>query len=778
MPGSARQSDNLLTLSQLAALTNVERSTPSNWRRRHKDAPKPVRHEGARNRYRQSDWQAWLDTREVPGDQLDPDEPSGTTYGHRFRNNLAAAQDVSELRDTNLEPVEIRARVARLEQHRLRLRGYGVSDHQFLEAAMLLAYTWTCAPDHWDRIQTANHVRRIEPRRFVDIMARHIDQALRLHSLPTGAKTVLTTIAKGRLEELTTLVGLCSELGAHGFDLLFERMAQLVVRDSSDYITPTPLANLMSALATQGRAPGTVLDPYLRGGELLHAVMTRAADSGQPIARGVGVNTGMVRVAGMRLAVHGNAANLRTGDTVPWTQPIGDRVDTVVTNPNFGQRSPRNPAGGHAMWPLGEPPAHNDNFAWLQYALNRLGENGRAAILLPELTVASTDAHERQIRANLVDKGAVAALISLPSDIFPIASVPVIMWVLEPPRPMGNRRVLLIDARTMTRRDPGTSHSTLIEIDHITQAFADREAFHTGELRSLPHGGHAVVVDSERIRDADFRLHPGDFVRQALERRHSQERQVIDPTLGRFDRARGALGQLLAAADAAAAVISAREWTARTLSAASAHRAEARLKDMCEITAGPSHSRLQEIDFLDRDGDDVDKHGVEMVMPKNLRGQRIILDDAPLLSDRDADILSRFTLLPEDILIVRTGAVTEPAIVRPNQEGRVFNTNLLRMRIRDQNELDPWYLLAVLSAPHTMSWLREVAHRKRIPSISAPELGSLSLPVPPITEQRTIGTVARAVNVHLAALRAATVAAEGFRDVTVDRLVAGTLDVQ
>ncbi|WP_246181085.1 N-6 DNA methylase [Nocardia ninae] len=555
-------------------------------------------------------------------------------------------------------------------------------------------------------------------------------------------------------------------------------MAQLVVRDSSDYITPTPLANLMAALATQGRVSGTVLDPYLRGGELLHAVMTRAADSGEMTARGVGVNMGMVRVAGMQLAVHGNAANLRTGDTAPWTHPIVDHVDTVVANPNFGQRSPRNPAGGDAMWPFGEPPAHNDNFAWLQYALNRLGRNGRAVILLPELTVASTDAHERRIRANLIDQGAVAALISLPSDIFPIASVPVVMWILEPPRPMGNSRVLLIDARTMRRRDPGAPHSTLIEIDHIAKAFAAREDFHVGEFRSLPHGGHAVAVDSERIRDVDFRLHPGDFVRQALERRQSQEREVIEPTLGRFDRTRGALGQLLAAADAGAAVISAREWTARTLSAASAHRAEARLKDMCEIIAGPSHSRLQEIEFLHEDGGDVDKHGVEMVMPKHLRGQRIILDDAPLLSDRDADMLSRFTLLPADILIVRTGAVTEPAIVRPSHEGRVFNTNLLRIRSWNQDELDPWYLLAVLSAPRTRSRLREVAHRKRIPSISAPELGSLPLPVPPITEQRTIGTVARALNVQLAALRAAAEAAEGFRDVAVDRLIAGTLDVR
>ncbi|SUD47426.1 Type I restriction-modification system methyltransferase subunit [Nocardia otitidiscaviarum] len=770
MPGSAHQAD-LLTLVQVAALSDVERSTPSNWRRRHEDAPKPVAREGARNRYRLSDWQAWLDTREIPADQLAPDEPAGTTYGDRFRYNLTAAQDVSQPRDTTLAPAEIRARIARLEQHRLRLRGYGVPDHQFYEAAMLIAYTWACAPDQWDRIHVANHVRRIEPHRYVDIMARHIDHALRRHNLPTGAKAALAAIGKGRFDELTTLVGLCSELGVRGFDLLFERMAQVAVGNSSDYITPTALANLMATLATQDRAPGTVLDPYLRGGELLHAVTTRAAEGSQPIARGVGVSTGMVRVAGMRLAVHGRAAHLRTGDTVPWTHPTADHADTIVTNPNFGQRSPRNPAWDTTMWPFGEPPAHNDNFAWLQYAVTRLGPNGRAVVLLPELTVASNDAHERQIRANLVDRGAVAALISLPADIFPVASVPVIMWILEPPRPKGNRRVLLIDARTMRRRDPGAPHGTLIDIDHIAQAFAARDALHTGELRSLPHGGNAVAVDAERIRDADFRLHPGDFVRQALERRHSQEGEVVDPALGTFDRTRRALDRLLAAADAGAAVISTREWVARTLSAASAHRAEARLTDVCEITAGPSHSRLQEIEFLDQ-------HGVEMVMPKNLRGQRIILDDAPRLSDRDADTLSRFRLLPDDILIVRTGAITEPAIVRPNQEGRVFNTNLLRIRIRNQDELDPWYLLAVLSAPNTMSRLREVAHRKRIPSLSAPELGSVALPMPPIIEQRTLGTVARALNVQLAALRAAADAAEEFRDVAVDRLVTGTLEIR
>src|SRR5207244_5298015 len=75
------------------------------------------------------------------------------------------------------------------------------------------------------------------------------------------------------------------------------------------------------------------------------------------------------------------------------------RYDVVTANPpfNISDWSSDGHLGGR--WRYGVPPAHNSNFAWLQYVIASLDRGGRAAAVMPNGAGFSENAQERSIRA-------------------------------------------------------------------------------------------------------------------------------------------------------------------------------------------------------------------------------------------------------------------------------------------------------------------------------------------------------------------------------------------
>jgi type I restriction enzyme M protein len=118
----------------------------------------------------------------------------------------------------------------------------------------------------------------------------------------------------------------------------------------------------------------------------------------------------------------------------------------IIANPPFNQ-----PWGGrkeHFYW-YAEPPKGNANFGWLQHAIHLLEPDGRAAILMPNSTLFSTNSRELAIRRHMVDEGCVEGIITLPSSMFYNTRIPVCLWLLTPRS--DRREVLLIDASAAGR---------------------------------------------------------------------------------------------------------------------------------------------------------------------------------------------------------------------------------------------------------------------------------------------------------------------------------------
>ncbi|MFE9412435.1 N-6 DNA methylase [Streptomyces sp. NPDC006704] len=204
-------------------------------------------------------------------------------------------------------------------------------------------------------------------------------------------------------------------------------------------LTPPGPAALMAALV--GPA-ATVLDPACGTGTLLRAL------PGAGVLHGQDADPDLAALTGLRLALAG-PATVRTAaaDSLRADAFPELAADAVLCHPPFNER-----AWGHdelaydPRWEYGLPARTESELAWVQHALARLREGGTAVLLMPP--AAASRRSGRRIRADLLRRGALRAVVALPPGAAPPYGIPLHLWVLRKPgattRPAGE--LLLVDA--------------------------------------------------------------------------------------------------------------------------------------------------------------------------------------------------------------------------------------------------------------------------------------------------------------------------------------------
>lgn len=154
------------------------------------------------------------------------------------------------------------------------------------------------------------------------------------------------------------------------------------------------------------------------------------------------------------------------------------------------------------------------------------------------------------------------------------------------------------------------------------------------------------------------------------------------------------------------------------------------LKDLVEITAGPSGS------LLDRLGSEPD--GVPVVSPSDITDRHEV-DTRKLrrLPQQDAARLNRFALREDDIVVVRQGSLGRLALVGPKRETWLYNSSCVRIRSHSDRVL-PEYLTLYLSFPPVQEELLGQAVPGTVQSLNSAILGELPITVPPVERQREI----------------------------------------
>ncbi|MFD8883056.1 N-6 DNA methylase [Streptomyces erythrochromogenes] len=213
-------------------------------------------------------------------------------------------------------------------------------------------------------------------------------------------------------------------------DALVARLLDSTARAALDGASTLRLASAVREFA--GETSGTVFDPACGIGSLLVAVGGGAVQS----RLGQDAQADAARVAQVR------AALAATGAAAPVQVVVGDslradafpdlRADLVVCEPptavaDWGREQllidPR--------WEAGVPSRGESELAWLQHCYHHTAPGGRAVVVLP-----ASVAHRRsgrRIRAELVRRGCVTAVVALPPGLAASHALPLHLWLLSRP---------------------------------------------------------------------------------------------------------------------------------------------------------------------------------------------------------------------------------------------------------------------------------------------------------------------------------------------------------
>ncbi|MFE9726563.1 N-6 DNA methylase [Streptomyces sp. NPDC005794] len=382
-----------VTAAGIARLAGVGRAAVSNWRRRHAGFPKPVGGTEASPSFALPEVEQWLREQgklaEVP-------------LRERLWQQVASHPDgaVTALVHTGCALLLVRDR-----------------------------------PTAWLEITAVSDARMagVLPGAMDHVLADRFGAG---HAVPTPTASALLP----SVPLLRAAAELAAETGARqAFDFLFGR--QLDANPRQYTLTPPGLAELMADLAqprdaarrSGKRGSRTVLDPAAGTGALLCAVGGPTALYAQE------ADPDLAALTALRLALHatGSGADgptlaVRTGDTLRTDAFPRLTVDAVLCHPPFNERN-----WGHEelaydpRWEYGFPARTESELAWVQHALAHLREGGTAVVLMPP--AAASRRSGRRIRADLLRRGALRAVIALPAGAAPPYGVPLHIWVLRKP---------------------------------------------------------------------------------------------------------------------------------------------------------------------------------------------------------------------------------------------------------------------------------------------------------------------------------------------------------
>ena len=286
---------------------------------------------------------------------------------------------------------------------------------------------------------------------------------------------------------------LSAEVGAEtAVEQLCARLVEAYSRQL--VITPPELADLMVELA--GEASGPVLDPACGIGSLLRAVPGSGPVIGQEL------DPGLAALARARLAFGHDEPLVRGGDSLRADAFPGVEAAAVLCNPPFNERQ----WGAEELqydprWVYGLPPRAESELAWVQHCLAHLRPGGRAVLVMPP-GVASRRSG-RPIRAELLRRGALRAIVSLPAGAAAPSHLAMHLWVLEQPGPAPlPRGLLLVDAAAGTpARIEELGWPTVVE--RVRAAWGLLDADEPGD------GGSARIVPVIELLDDEVDLTPG-----------------------------------------------------------------------------------------------------------------------------------------------------------------------------------------------------------------------------------------------------------------------------
>ncbi|MFJ2029623.1 N-6 DNA methylase [Streptosporangium sp. NPDC087985] len=662
-----------VTAADIARLAGVGRAAVSNWRRRHDDFPQPAGGTATSPAFSLGEIRGWL-LSHTEGRELPPDE--------WLWQDLRAVADDDELAGL------------------------------IADLGAFLVYTHRRSGD-WTKLAAD-------------------DDATVAAELPGRVREVIgafpASLTPDTVPLIRSIAALAEERGApDAFAFLRERYFE--VHSRRVYLTPPEIVALSLGLAgadtrTDARTDAdsgvrTVFDPACGTGGFLVGALDRL-----PEARVTGqdADPATARLTAVRLALRTENADIRTGDSLRADAFPGETADVVVSNPPFNDR-----AWGYEelvadpRWEYGLPPRMEPELAWVQHALAHLRPDGVAVLLMPP--AVGNRRSGRRIRAQLLRRGALRAVIGLPAGSVPNIAVALTLWILR--RPTEARtpsHVLMVD--TSAHPDDYAE----VALTAWRQFSAERELDEPGVSRSVP------LVD---LLDDEVDLTPARYLSTASE--------DLSP-----EQVTGARNRVVDLLHVLAELVPSTRTEPRDLP----------LVPLTELIRRGMLTLHQQVPA--RPGEESEVADGTAV----LTAEDVVADRPPSGSTPERAVQRE--------ILTRPGDVAVPQIVRTpvarvlTRGGAVLGTNIHLLR-PDPAVLDPDFLAGFLCGSGNLRHYSATSTTIRV------DVRRAEVPLLPIEEQRSYGEAFRRLATFESALRQAAELGENLIRLTADGLTHGSV---
>jgi type I restriction enzyme M protein len=267
------------------------------------------------------------------------------------------------------------------------------------------------------------------------------------------------------------------DLLGDAYEYLMRHFATESGKSKGQFYTPAEVSRIMAKIIgidAKTRQDQTVYDPTCGSGSLLLKASAEAP-RGMTIY-GQEKDNATWALSKMNMILHGNeVADIRKGDTITSPQLTNGSelrtFDFAVANPPFSVKSWSNGLeNDFDRFPYGRPPEKNGDYAFLLHVLKSLKSTGKAAIILPHGVLFRGHA-EANIRRELLKRGYIKGIISLPTNLFYGTGIPACIVVLDKENAPARTGVFMIDASKGFIKDGPKNRLRSQDIHKIVDVF-------------------------------------------------------------------------------------------------------------------------------------------------------------------------------------------------------------------------------------------------------------------------------------------------------------------
>ena len=156
---------------------------------------------------------------------------------------------------------------------------------------------------------------------------------------------------------------------------------------------------------------------------------------------------------------------------------------------------------------------------------------------------------------------------------------------------------------------------------------------------------------------------------------------------------------------------------------------EQRLGEVAEsISTGPFGTMLHKCDYV--------PDGIPIVNPMNILNSKIVPSSKMMVSEETRDRLSTYVLKAGDIVVARRGELGRCALISEREAGWLCGTGSFFIRLSDA--MDGEFFVAFFGSAQFKEHLEASSVGTTMSSLNHGILKELSIPVPPLAEQRRI----------------------------------------